>query len=96
MPALSSFRPDGLLRLLTSLALQLLLQACKHPLAIVGEGDIVDLNDTGYGCTFEQYIAGKSAYTQKLIVRTLHLKIFALPLSIRHRGEGRWKYSIYY
>ena len=47
MTALSYFRTDGLLRLLTSLALQLLLQACKHPLAIVGEGDIVDLNDTG-------------------------------------------------
>lgn len=31
------------------------LQACKHPLAIEGEGDIVDLNGSGYGCTLEQY-----------------------------------------
>jgi hypothetical protein len=48
-------------RILTSLAILLLLQACKHPLAIVGEGDIVDLNGTGYGCTYEQFAAGGSA-----------------------------------
>ncbi|MFT5484180.1 MAG: hypothetical protein ACI9GW_002843, partial [Halieaceae bacterium] len=49
------------MRILTSLAILLLLQACKHPLAIVGEGDIVDLNGTGYGCTYEQFAAGGSA-----------------------------------
>jgi hypothetical protein len=37
------------------LALLLLIQACKHPLAIVGEGDIVDLNGSGYGCSLEQF-----------------------------------------
>ncbi|MFT5482617.1 MAG: hypothetical protein ACI9GW_001268, partial [Halieaceae bacterium] len=42
------------MRLLTGLALLLILQACKHPLSIIGEGDIVDLNQSGYGCTLEQ------------------------------------------
>lgn len=32
-----------------------ILQACKHPLAIEGEGDIVDLNGNGFGCTLEQF-----------------------------------------
>lgn len=31
------------------------LQACKHPLAIVGEGDVVDANNSGRGCTLEQF-----------------------------------------
>jgi hypothetical protein len=35
-------------------ALLVAISACKHPLAIVGKGDIVDRNGTGYGCTFEQ------------------------------------------
>jgi hypothetical protein len=33
----------------------LLMQACGHPLEIVGEGDIVDLNNSGHGCTLEQF-----------------------------------------
>lgn len=33
------------------------LQACKHPLAIVGEGDIVDARNSGHGCTLEQFQA---------------------------------------
>jgi hypothetical protein len=43
------------LRLVTFIFFLLLLQACKHPLAIVGEGDIVDLNKTGFGCTLAQF-----------------------------------------
>jgi hypothetical protein len=39
----------------------LMLQACKHPLEIVGEGDIVDLNGTSYGCTLEQFQAADAA-----------------------------------
>lgn len=35
----------------------LLLQACRHPLQIQGEGDIVDLNGTGRGCTLEESLA---------------------------------------
>ena len=42
----------------------LALQACKHPLAIVGEGDIVDINNTGHGCTLEQFQAGGPACTE--------------------------------
>ncbi len=38
-----------------------LLASCKHPLAIVGEGDIVDRNGTGAGCTLEQFRAGDAA-----------------------------------
>lgn len=37
------------------------LQACKHPLAIEGEGDIVDLNGSGHGCTLEQFQAQDGA-----------------------------------
>jgi hypothetical protein len=49
------------LRPLATLALLLVLQACKHPLAIVGEGDIVDLNGSGFGCTLEQFQASDPA-----------------------------------
>lgn len=49
------------LRVLASLIFVLILQACKHPLAIEGEGDIVDLNGRGYGCTLEQFQAGDPA-----------------------------------
>ena len=35
----------------------LALQGCRHPLAIVGEGDIVELNGSGRGCSLEQYRA---------------------------------------
>jgi YD repeat-containing protein len=40
------------------------LQACKHPLVIVGEGDIVDANNTGHGCTLEQFQAQDAACTE--------------------------------
>ena len=40
------------------------LQACKHPLAIVGEGDIVDANNSGHGCTLEQFQAQDTACTE--------------------------------
>jgi RHS Repeat len=39
------------------------LQACKHPLAIEGEGDIVDVNSSGHGCTLEQFRAQDAACT---------------------------------
>ncbi len=41
-----------------SLLLPLLIIACRHPLAIVGEGDIVDLNGGSFGCTLEEFSAG--------------------------------------
>ena len=37
------------------------LPGCKHPLAIVGEGDIVDANGSGHGCSLEQYRANDAA-----------------------------------
>ena len=39
----------------------LVLQGCRHPLAIVGEGDIVELNGSGRGCSLEQYRAQDAA-----------------------------------
>ena len=53
---------------LASIVLLLLLQACKHPLAIVGEGDIVDANGTGFGCTLEQFQAGDPACLDNEVV----------------------------
>ncbi len=44
--------------------LSIALQACKHPLAIVGEGDIVDANNSGRGCTLEQFQARDTACTE--------------------------------
>lgn len=40
-----------------SCLLLFILQGCKHPLAIVGEGDIVERNSSGRGCTLEQFKA---------------------------------------
>ena len=52
------------MRVFTTLAVILLLQACKHPLAIVGEGDIVDANNSGHGCTHEQFQAQDTACSE--------------------------------
>lgn len=41
--------------------------ACSHPLGIIGEGDIVDLNGSGRGCTLEQYNAREKACTVNLV-----------------------------
>jgi hypothetical protein len=49
-------------RFLLALVL-LLLGACRHPLAIVGQGDIVDRNGSSYGCTLEQFQAQDVACT---------------------------------
>ncbi len=43
--------------IVSCLTLLIFLQACKHPLAIVGEGDIVDLNGSDFGCTLTQFSA---------------------------------------
>jgi hypothetical protein len=45
-----------------------LVQACKHPLIIVGNGDIVDLNQSGYGCTLEQFEAQDKACIENRVV----------------------------
>ena len=51
-------------RLLAMFAVLLLIQACKHPLEIVGRGDIVDLNESGHGCTLEQFQSQDPACTE--------------------------------
>ncbi len=38
----------------------LLVSACRHPLAILGEGDIVDVNSHVQGCSYEDFLAGAS------------------------------------
>ncbi|MEM6583812.1 MAG: FAD-dependent oxidoreductase [Pseudomonadota bacterium] len=48
------------MQLVLILTLLLFLQACRHPLAIEGQGDIVDLNEGPFGCSLEQYLAGES------------------------------------
>jgi len=45
----------------TSCLAALALQGCRHPLAIVGEGDIVELNGSGRGCSLEQFRAQHAA-----------------------------------
>lgn len=50
------------IRLFSIIAL-LMLQACKHPLVIVGEGDILEMNDTGRACTLEQFKSAAIACT---------------------------------
>ncbi|MFT5485060.1 MAG: hypothetical protein ACI9GW_003730 [Halieaceae bacterium] len=49
------------MKLIISLLFLLLLQACKHPLAIIGQGDIVDLNGGVFGCTYEEFQADEVA-----------------------------------
>ena len=55
------------LLLLAAVVSVLTLQACKHPLAIEGEGDIVEITGSGRGCTLEQYQAGDSVCTQNAV-----------------------------
>jgi hypothetical protein len=55
------------------------LQACKHPLSIVGEGDIVDLNDSGHGCTLEQFQAQDIACTENEVTGSYDVIYQAIP-----------------
>ena len=48
----------------TVLLATIALQACKHPLEIEGEGDIIDANNSGHGCTLEQFRAQDTACTE--------------------------------
>ena len=66
-------------------AVVLLVQACKHPLAIEGQGDIVDLNGSGRGCTLEQFQAGDVACTDNDV---------SGDYSVKYRGVPRagWKF----
>ena len=55
------------------------LQGCKHPLAIEGQGDIVDLNRTGHGCTHTQFQAGDPACTENEVRGDYHVNYKAKP-----------------
>ena len=50
-------------------ALIFALQTCKHPLVIVGEGDIVDINNSGHGCTLEEFQAQDPACIENEVSR---------------------------
>jgi len=63
--------------LLTSVSLH----GCKHPLAIVGEGDIVDIGNSGRGCTLEQFRAGDSACTENEVSGDYFVNYKAVPRS---------------
>ncbi len=56
-----------------------LIQACKHPLQIVGEGDIVDLNGSGYGCTLEQFQAQDKACTENRVTGAYDVNYKGIP-----------------
>lgn len=59
--------------------LVLLLQACKQPLAIEGEGDIVDLDGSGHGCTLEEFQAADIACTENEISGEFQVSYQAVP-----------------
>ncbi len=67
------------MRLLYGVLLLLALQACKHPLAIVGEGDIVDLNGSDFGCTLEQFEANDVACTENEVTGDYFVNYQAVP-----------------
>lgn len=73
------------LKVLAALVGMLLLQACKHPLAIVGEGDIVDVNNTGHGCTLEQFQAQDVACTENEVTGDYFVNYKAEP-------RGGWRF----
>ena len=57
----------------------LILHGCKHPLAIEGQGDIVDVDNSGRGCTLEQFQAGDSACTQNEVSGDYFVNYKAVP-----------------
>jgi len=67
------------MRIFITLAVLVILQGCKHPLAIVGEGDIVDLNGGGFGCTLEQFRAGDPACTENNVTGRYYVNYRANP-----------------
>jgi len=54
-----------------------LLQACSHPLAVEGEGDII--SNTERGCTLAQFRAGEDVCAKNLVVRGYQVVYKAVP-----------------
>jgi hypothetical protein len=57
----------------------LTLQACKHPLAIVGKGDIVDVDGSEHGCTLEQFNAQHVACIENEVTDRYFVNYKAVP-----------------
>lgn len=55
------------------------LQACKHPLAIIGEGDIIDDGGSGRGCSLEEHQAQDSACTDNDVAGAYAVNYKAVP-----------------
>lgn len=55
------------------------LQGCRHPLVIEGEGDIVELNNSGRGCTLEQFRAGDAACAVNEVTSAYEVNYKAVP-----------------
>lgn len=55
-------------KLVTTFIVAGFIQACSHPLEIVGEGDIVDLNASSRGCTLEQFNAQDDACVKNVVL----------------------------
>ena len=56
------------MRVLSALVVLLLLQACKHPLAIEGEGDIIERLAGLRGCSLEEFQANSIRCTENEVV----------------------------
>lgn len=67
------------LRLATALLCLLLVTACKHPLAIDGEGDIFDTNGNGFGCSLEEYQSGDQRCTENDVQGDYNVNYVAVP-----------------
>jgi hypothetical protein len=66
-------------RIYFSIAILLVLQACSHPLEIVGEGDIVDLKGSGHGCMLEQHRIKEDVCTKNFVVFEYDVDYKAIP-----------------
>jgi hypothetical protein len=69
----------GRLRWPLFVGLVVAIQACKHPLVIVGQGDIVDLNGSGHGCTLEQFQARDIACAENAVNGEYRVDFEAIP-----------------
>ncbi len=78
------------MRFLYLVVLLSLITACKHPLAVQGEGDIVERLEGVRGCTFEQSQAGHSSCTENAVVDEPY-KVSYQPVPRPGWGFVRWE-----
>ena len=67
------------LRILLFFSCALILTACKQPLAIEGEGDIIELNYGARGCALEEFRAGWARCTDNEVFADESVRYQALP-----------------